>query len=57
MTSPFALVERAHQTWRLMVFLTNWTCPSAMVTFTPPGWLLVEGTVQAESVLQLTLQL
>jgi hypothetical protein len=37
--------------------LMNWTWPSAIVTLTPPGWALVEGTVQLESVLQPTLQL
>src|SRR4051812_46404911 len=40
-TSPPALVPRAHQILMLMVLLTNFTLPSHIPTFTPPGWLLV----------------
>ena len=39
-TSPPALVPRAHQVGRLTVDLTNWTWPSPKQTFTPPGWRL-----------------
>ncbi len=56
MTSPSALVAIAHHVGRLMLFLMNWTWPSAIVTLTPPGWALEEGTVQLESVLQPTPQ-
>ena len=37
MTSPPALVPRAHQVLMLMVDLMNFTLPSAIPTFTPPG--------------------
>ena len=51
------MVESAHQTILLTVFLTNLTEPSAIVTFTPPGWLLVAETDHDESVLLPTLPL
>ena len=41
-TSLPAIVPSAHQVVWLMEFLTNWTCPSAIRTFTPPGWKLEE---------------
>src|SRR5262245_24637769 len=34
----------AHQVFRSIVSLMNFTEPSAMATFTPPGWLLVGGS-------------
>ena len=37
-TSPLPLVPRAHQVGMLMVSLMKRTLPSAMPTFTPPGW-------------------
>ena len=41
MTSPKLLVPKAHQVCIPMLALTNRTLPSDIVTFTPPGWLLV----------------
>ena len=40
MTSLPALVPRAHQVVRLMLFLMKITCPSPIRTLAPPGWLL-----------------
>src|SRR6516225_3103426 len=39
-------VPSPHQTFRLMLFLMNFTLPSAISTFTPPGWALATPTVQ-----------
>ena len=44
MTSPPARVPRAHQVFRLMVFLMNLTEPSAIRTLAPPGWKLAAPT-------------
>ena len=41
MTSPPALVPKAHQVCMPMLLLTNRTLPSANPTLQPPGWLLV----------------
>ena len=41
MTSPPALVPRAHQMFIAIEALANRTLPSAMVMLTPPGWLLL----------------
>ncbi len=41
MTSPPAMVPRAHQTGRLTVPLTNRTVPSPNRTLIPPEWRLV----------------
>src|SRR3984957_4320747 len=43
MISPPARVPSAHHVCRLTVFLMNWTWPSPMAMFTPPGWLLLGG--------------
>ncbi len=40
MTSPLALVPRAHHVFMAMLLLKNLTLPSAIPTLTPPGWLL-----------------
>ena len=40
-TSPRLRLPSAHQVWRLIVFLMNFTEPSAKQTLTPPEWLLV----------------
>ena len=36
-TSPPALVEMARKVGRLTLSLMNWTCPSSISMFTPPG--------------------
>ena len=36
-TSPPARVEIARKVGRLTLSLTNWTCPSSISMFTPPG--------------------
>ena len=41
MTSPLAFVPNAHHVAMATLLLTNRTLPSAIATFTPPGWLLV----------------
>ena len=41
MTSPPALVPSAHQVYMLIEFLMNRQLPSAIRTFTPPGWRLL----------------
>ena len=40
MTSPESLVPKAHHVCWAMLLLMNRTLPSAIPTFTPPGWLL-----------------
>lgn len=40
MTSPLALVPRAIQVCWLIESLMNRELPSAIITFTPPGWAL-----------------
>src|SRR4051812_36583073 len=45
-TSPRLRVPIAHQGDCPTVSLTNFTEPSVNPTFTPPGWLLVGGTLQ-----------
>jgi hypothetical protein len=40
-TSPWARVPRAHQVGAAIESFMNFTEPSHMHTFTPPGWLLV----------------
>src|SRR5262245_58405709 len=50
MTSPHALVPRAHQVTRLMLSLMNRELPSDSSTLTPPGWSLLAGVMCCESV-------
>ena len=41
MISPLFLVPKAHHVVMEMLLFTNRTLPSHIVTFKPPGWLLV----------------
>src|SRR5260370_22586854 len=45
MTSPPAAVAIAHQTSGATVCLTNFTEPSIIVRFTPPGWNALAPTI------------
>ena len=40
MTSPLALVPKAHQIFIAILLLMNLALPSAIAVLAPPGWLL-----------------